>query len=212
MGVEQTICTKVVRNKSNKRTSLTQSKKKSPAVMRKKIEMQIMDRGDVSIEKDRKLKIEMVLLLLITIFLPQRIFQLIFCIVLIKMNTIIIIRRNGGKKEPQNEDDFSPKEKNGQSKGKMNKELHSLESYIKQGKSPSEIYKSNLLNLSRSTIFERCKRYKEDSSFERKSDSKRKTKYIDEHIQYILNLINTDPSMTSTKIREKLFEKFEEIY
>ena len=93
----------------------------------------------------------------------------------------------------------------------MNKELHSLESYIKQGKSPSEIYKSNLVNLSRSTIFERCKRYKEDSSFERKSGSGRKTKYIDENIQYILNLINTDPSITSTQIREKLFENFEDI-
>ena len=79
----------------------------------------------------------------------------------------------------------------------MNKELHSLESYIKQGMSPSKIYKSNLVNLSRSTIFERCKRYKE-ISFERKSGSGRKTKYIDEHIQYILNLINTDPSITST--------------
>ena len=93
----------------------------------------------------------------------------------------------------------------------MNKELHSLESYIKQGKSSSEIYKSNLVNLSRSTIFERCKRYKEDSTFERKSGSWRKTKYIDEHIQNILNLINTDPSITSTQIREKLFEKFEDI-
>ena len=100
-------------------------------------------------------------------------------------------------KEPQNEDDFSPNEKDGQSKEKMNKELHNLESYIKQRKSPSEIYKSNLVNLSRSTIFERCKRYKEDSSFERKSGSGRKNKYIDEHIQHILNLINTDPSITS---------------
>ena len=75
----------------------------------------------------------------------------------------------------------------------MNKELHNLENYIKQEKSPSKIYKSNLVNLSRSRIFERCKRYKEDSSFERKSVSGRKTQYIDEHIQYILNLINTDP-------------------
>ena len=65
----------------------------------------------------------------------------------------------------------------------MSRELHNLENYIKQGKSPSKIYKSNLVNLSRSTIFERCKRYKEDSSFERKSGSGRKTKYIDEHIQ-----------------------------
>ena len=67
------------------------------------------------------------------------------------------------------------------------------------------------MNLSRSTIFERCKRYKEDSPFERKSDSGRKTKYIDEHIQYILNLINTDPSIIYTQIREKLFENFEDI-
>ena len=37
----------------------------------------------------------------------------------------------------------------------------------------------------------------EDSSLERKSGSGRKTKYIDEHIQYILNLINTDPNITS---------------
>ena len=56
----------------------------------------------------------------------------------------------------------------------MNKELHNLKSYIKQGKSPCEIYKSNLVNLSRSKIFERCKRYKEDSSFERKSGSEKK--------------------------------------
>ena len=121
------------------------------------------------------------------------------------------MRRKKRKKEPQNEDEFSLKEKDGQSKGKMNKELHNLESYINQGKSPSEIYKSNLVNLSISTIFERCKKYKEDSSFERKSSSRRKTKYIDEHIQYILNLINTDPSITSTQIREKLFKKFEDI-
>ena len=93
----------------------------------------------------------------------------------------------------------------------MDKELHNLVSYIKQGKSPSKIYKSNLVNLWRSTIFERWKRYREDSSFERKSGSERKIKYIDEHIQYILNLINTDFSITSTKIREKLFEKFEDI-
>ena len=67
------------------------------------------------------------------------------------------------------------------------------------------------MNLSRSKIFERYKRYKEDSSFERKSDLGRKTKYIDEHFQYIMNLINTDPSITSTQIREKLFENFEDI-
>ena len=36
-------------------------------------------------------------------------------------------------------------------------------------------------------------------------------KDIDEHIQCILNLINTDPSITSTQIREKLFENFEDI-
>ena len=39
----------------------------------------------------------------------------------------------------------------------MNRELHNLESYIKQGKSPSKICLSNLVNLSRSTIFERWK-------------------------------------------------------
>ena len=69
-------------------------------------------------------------------------------------------RKKRKKKEPQNEDDFSSKEKDGQSKGKMNKELHNLESYIKQGKSPNKIYKSNLMNVSRSTIFERCKNIK----------------------------------------------------
>ena len=42
----------------------------------------------------------------------------------------------------------------------MNREPHNLESYIKYGKSPSKIYKSNLVNLSRSTIFERCKNIK----------------------------------------------------
>ena len=60
-------------------------------------------------------------------------------------------------KEPQNKDNFSSKEKDEQSKEKMNKELHNLESYIKQGKSLREIYKSNLVSLSRLTIFERCK-------------------------------------------------------
>ena len=38
MDVEQTIYTKAVRHKSNKRKILTQSKKKSPAAMRKEIE------------------------------------------------------------------------------------------------------------------------------------------------------------------------------
>ena len=61
------------------------------------------------------------------------------------------------KRGASNKDDFSPKEKDGQNKGKMNKELHNLESYIKQGKSPSEIYKSNLVNLSWSAIFESVK-------------------------------------------------------
>ena len=84
----------------------------------------------------------------------------------------------------------------------MNREVNNLESYIKQGKYPNESYKSNLVNLSRSTIFERCKRYQEDSSFERKSGSRRKTKYFDENIQYILNLINTDPSITSPKLEK----------
>ena len=35
------------------------------------------------------------------------------------------------KKEHQNKDDFSPKEKDGQNKGKMNRELHTLENYVK---------------------------------------------------------------------------------
>ena len=51
MNVEQAICTRAVRLKSSKRKSLTQSKKKSLAAMRKENEQQIMDRGDVSIEK-----------------------------------------------------------------------------------------------------------------------------------------------------------------
>ena len=49
--VEQAICTKAVRHKSNKRKNITQSKKKSPAAIRKEIELQIKDRGDFSIEK-----------------------------------------------------------------------------------------------------------------------------------------------------------------
>ena len=67
----------------------------------------------------------------------------------------------------------------------MSREFHKLEIYIKQGKSPSEIYKSYLVCLSKSTIFEKCKRYKEDSFFERKFGSGWKTKYIGEHIKYI---------------------------
>ena len=51
LDVEQAICTKAVRNKSNTLKSLIQSKKKSPAAMRKEIDLQIMDRGDVSIKK-----------------------------------------------------------------------------------------------------------------------------------------------------------------
>ena len=38
MDAEQVICTKAVRNKSNKRKNLTQSKKKSPVAKRKEIE------------------------------------------------------------------------------------------------------------------------------------------------------------------------------
>ena len=38
MNIEQAIYTKAVRNKSNKRKNLTQSKKKSPAAMHKEIE------------------------------------------------------------------------------------------------------------------------------------------------------------------------------
>ena len=53
--------------------------------------------------------------------------------------------------------------------------------------------------------------YREDSSFERRSGLERKVKYIDEHIQYILNLINTAPNITSIQIRENLFETFEDI-
>ena len=45
------------------------------------------------------------------------------------------------KKGASNEDDFSSKKIDGQNKGKKNRELHNLESYIKLGKSPSEIYK-----------------------------------------------------------------------
>ena len=88
----------------------------------------------------------------------------------------------------------------------MSRELHNLESYIKQGKSPSEIYKSNLVNLSRSKIFERCKDIKKIVLL--KESLVKEKKYIDEHIQYILNLINTDPSITSTQIREKFLKKF----
>ena len=51
MDVGQIILTKAFRHKSNKRKILTQLKKKPPAAMRKEIELQIMDRGDVSIEK-----------------------------------------------------------------------------------------------------------------------------------------------------------------
>ena len=51
---EQVICTKTWRHKYNKFKSLAQSKKKLIATMSKKIELQIMDRGDASIEKDAK--------------------------------------------------------------------------------------------------------------------------------------------------------------
>ena len=51
MDFEQAICTKAVKHKSNKLKSLTQSKKKSHAAMCKEIELKIMDKGDVSIEK-----------------------------------------------------------------------------------------------------------------------------------------------------------------
>ena len=84
----------------------------------------------------------------------------------------------------------------------MSKELHNLESCIKQGKYPNKIYKSNLVNFFKINNIWEMQKYKEDSFFERKSGSRRKAKYIDEHIQYILNLINTDPSITSTQIWE----------
>ena len=140
-----------------------------------------MDRRDVSIEnvaeqflvEGSEIENRDDPILLMTIFLLQSILHMIFCIVLIKTNSIIIMRKMKRKKKPQSKDDFSSKEKDGQSKGKINKELYNLESDIKQGKSPSEIYKANLVILPKSTIFERCKRYKVDSSFERKSGSGR---------------------------------------
>ena len=54
MDAEQAICTNFVLNKYSKRKNLTQSKKKSPEAIRSEIELQIMDRGDVSIEKVAK--------------------------------------------------------------------------------------------------------------------------------------------------------------
>ena len=60
----------------------------------------------------------------------------------------------------------------------MSRELHNLESYIKKESLKFELYKSNIANLSRSTIFERSKSYKEDSSFERKSGSGRKSSIL----------------------------------
>ena len=219
MDVEQAICTMAIRNKPNKRKSLTQSKKKSPAAIRKEIELQIMDRGDVSIEKVT----EQFLAEGSEIenrdgpytaddYIPT------------PKNISADFLHSFDKNEHYNYNEKEEEEKKSlktnmisRQRRKMDKikgneqRTSILESYIKQGKSPSEIYKSNLMNLSRSTIFERCKRYKEDISFERKSGSGRKSKYIDEHIQYILNLINTDPSITSTQIKEKLFENFEDI-
>ena len=53
MDVEQTICTKAVRNKSNKQ-KFNSIKMKSPADMLKEIGLQLMNRGDVSIEKVAK--------------------------------------------------------------------------------------------------------------------------------------------------------------
>ena len=35
--------------------------------------------------------------------------------------------------------------------------------------------------------------------------------FIDKHIQYILNLINTNTRITSTQIRENQFENFDDI-
>ena len=47
----------------------------------------------------------------------------------------------------------------------MSRQLQNWETYIKQGKYIIEICKSNLVSLSKSTIFERCKRYNGDNSF-----------------------------------------------
>ena len=106
VDVELAICTKAVRNKFSKRKSSTQSKKKSFAAMCKEIELQIMDRGDVSIEK----VVEQFLVEGSEIenkdgpytaddyILIPNILNLIFCIFLIKTNIIIIIRRKKRKK------------------------------------------------------------------------------------------------------------------
>ena len=51
----------------------------------------------------------------------------------------------------------------------MSRELHILKKVIFNNESLIENFKSSIVNLSRSAIFERCKRYKEDGSFERKS-------------------------------------------
>ena len=120
--------------------SLTQSKKKSPAAMRKEIELQIMDRGDASIEKvadqflvegseienrDGPYTADE--------YIPTP--KNIPADFLHSFDQIEHYNYNQKEEEnePQNEDDFSSKEKDRQNKGKMNRELHNLESYIKQG-------------------------------------------------------------------------------
>ena len=56
-------------------------------------------------------------------------------------------------------DNVLHKDKNGKKK-EISREINNLESFIKQEKSPNEMYKSNLMSLSKSKIFERCKRYR----------------------------------------------------
>ena len=99
--------------------------------MCKQIELKIMDRGNASIEKIA----EHFLVEGSEIKNRNGPYTADECIPILKnipayflhsfsQNEHILLRRKKIKIEPQNEDDFSPKEKDGQSKGKMNKELH----------------------------------------------------------------------------------------
>ena len=161
------ICTIAVRHKSNKRKSLTQSIKKLPAAMRKQRELQIIDWGDISIENvAEQFLVESKEIenrdgpYTANDYIPTPNdipVDLLHSFDQSKYNNYNQ-KEEDEKNEPKNEDDLSPKEKDGQNKEKMSRELYFLESYIKNGKSPSKIYKLNLVSLSRLIIFKRCKK------------------------------------------------------
>ena len=75
---------------------------------------------------------------------------------------------------------------------------------MRQAKFPLQINLSNFVSF-KINYYEKFKRYEEEISYERKSDSEWKQAYW-QVFHYILNLVNINLILKFTQIRSKLFE------